>query len=186
MNLLDHSELVDRHAFLSASSYHWINYDEDKLVARYHTWRAAQRGTELHSFAHQAINLGIKLPRSPKTLNMYVNDAIGYRMRTEQPLFFSENCFGTADTLSYRANTLRIHDLKTGTNKTSMKQLEVYTALFCLEYDMKLGSFDIELRIYQNDEINVHIPEVDEIEHIINKIVLFDRKIDQLKMEERQ
>jgi hypothetical protein len=32
---------------------------------------------------------------------MYVNDAIGYNMKVEQPLYYSENCFGHADTLCF-------------------------------------------------------------------------------------
>ena len=96
-----HSLFEGQHAFLGASKYHWINYDESKLVESYSNYMAAQRGTELHEFAAQCIRLGQKLPKSQKTLNMYVNDAIGFRMTPEQVLFYSENCFGTADTIAF-------------------------------------------------------------------------------------
>lgn len=186
MNFNDHSDrltLIGRHAFLSPSKYHWINYDDDKLDKTYRTALAAQKGVELHDFAHHAIKMGIRLPRSQKTLNMYVNDAIGYRMTSEQILYYSDNAFGTADTISFRRNLLRIHDLKTGVTTASITQLEVYAALFCLEYGFKPAEIDIELRIYQNDEIFIHNPELDTIVHIMDKIITFDKRIDLLKME---
>jgi len=173
-----HSELRDRHAFLSASKNAWTNYDDDKLDRVYLNALAAQRGTELHAFAHQAIRLGIKLPRTPSTLNMYVNDAIGYRMTPEQILFYSENCFGTADAISFRKNLLRVSDLKTGANETSERQLEVYAALFCLEYGFKPFEITIELRIYQENDVRLHIPEPETIVYIMEKIVEFDKKIE--------
>jgi hypothetical protein len=173
-----HSELAGRHAFLSASSYHWLNYDDDKLLERWLNAQAARRGTELHAFAHEAIRLGIKLPRTSKTLNAYVNDAIGFKMQCEQILYYSENCFGTADTLMYDdRETLRIHDLKTGVNAGSMSQLKIYAALFCLEYGFRPGELEMILRIYQNDEVLEERPDVDEIAHIISKIVVFDQRI---------
>jgi hypothetical protein len=144
---------------------------------------AAQRGTELHIFAHKAIDLGIELPDVPNTLNLYVNDAIELRMTTEQVLYYSDNAFGTADTISYRHNMLRIHDLKTGTSETSVHQLEVYAALFCLEYHFKPFDIDMELRIYQSDEVRVYDPDPGDIVHIMDKIVTFDRHIKRLREE---
>lgn len=181
-----HSHFEGKHAFLSASKYHWINYSNDKLDNVYKTALAAAKGTELHEFASQAIKLGIKLPKTQKTINMYINDAIGYRMKPEQILFYSVNCFGTADAISFRNKQLRIHDLKTGVTPTSMKQLEVYAALFCLEYNYKPYEIDIELRIYQNDNVEEYIPEVDDIVHIMDKIITFDKQIEILKAEATQ
>ena len=183
MNFNTHSTLVGQHAFLSASSYHWVNYDVDKLDARFISAMAARRGTELHEFAHEAIRLGIKLPRSTKTLNMYVNDAIGFRMTPEQILYYSDNCFGTADAISFRRNMLRISDLKTGVTVTSEKQLEVYAALFCLEYRMKPFDIEIELRIYQEDEVRIYEADPTVIAHIMDKIITFDKRIKILRME---
>lgn len=182
MRFNSHSQLVGQHAFLSASKYHWINYDDDRLRESWINAQAARRGTELHEFAVRAIQLGVKLPRSTKTLNTYVNDAIGFRMATEQVLLYSLNCYGTADAIAYNKSLLRIHDLKTGVNPGSMHQLEIYAALFCLEYAVKPGEIEIELRIYQNDEIEITNPGVDIIAHIMDKIITFDHYIDNLKM----
>ena len=177
----EHSHLSGQHAFLGPSKYHWINYDPEKLDEVFLNSQAAARGVELHAFAHQAIRLGQKLPKSSKTLNNYVNDAIGFRMRTEQILYYSENCFGTTDTIAFNRKFLRIHDLKTGVIPGNMHQVEVYAALFCLEYGFKPGEIEMELRIYQADEIEISIPDVDTIAHIMSKIVVFDRRIELLR-----
>jgi hypothetical protein len=177
------SNLTGTHAFLSPSSYHWINYDDDKLDRSFFKAMAAKRGIDLHALAHEAIRLGVKLPDTPTTLNLYVNDAIGFRMITEQVLYYSDNCYGHADCISFRNNTLRIHDLKTGVNEASMRQLEVYAALFCLEYRFKPFELTTELRIYQNDRVEVHVPDPDELFHIMDKIVTFDRRLTTLRQE---
>lgn len=182
MNFNKHSNLEGLHAFLSPSKYHWVNYTDEKLQGVYLNYRAAARGTRLHEFAKECIDLGIKLPRSRKTLNMYVNDAIGFRMIPEQILFYSDNSFGTVDAISFKKDLLRIHDLKTGVAPAYMKQLEVYTALFCLEYDINISEIHTELRIYQRDDIIVHEPEPEDIKYIMNKIVEFDRQIEVIKV----
>lgn len=184
MNWNRHSDLVGSHAFLGASKYHWINYSEDKLVESYNSFLAAAKGTELHDFACRCIQLGQKLPKSQKTLNLYVNDAIGYKMTPEQVLYYSPNCFGTADAISFRNDMLRIHDLKTGIVPAHMEQLMVYAALFCLEYKVKPGMINIELRIYQSDEVLYHKPEANEILPIIDKIITFDKLINQIRERE--
>lgn len=178
-----HSELAGQHAFLSASKYHWINYSDEKLERVYLANEAARRGTDLHAFAHEAIRLGVKLPGNGKTLNMYVNDAIGYRMVTEQVLYFSPNCFGTADTIAFRRNKLRVHDLKTGHWPCSIHQLEVYAALFCLEYMFKPMDIEIELRIYQSNEVAIEETDPDVITHIMDRIKTFDKLIENLRLE---
>ena len=183
MIFMQHSELKDKHAVLSASKNAWTNYDDEKLDRVYLNTLAAQRGTELHALAHNLIRLGVRLPRTSNTLNNYVNDVIGFRMTTEQPLFYSQNCFGTADAISFRKNKLRIFDLKTGVNETSERQLEVYSALFCHEYRMKPFEIDIELRIYQNNEIRVYDGDPDIIAHIMDKIVTFDKRIEAIRAE---
>lgn len=184
MNFNTHPSLEGQHAFLGASKYHWLNYTEDKLVDSYYKFSAAQKGTELHAFAKECIRLGIKLPKTKKTLNMYVNDAIGFRMTPEQPLFYSYNCFGTADTIAFRNNFLRVHDYKSGVvTPGSMHQLEIYAALFCLEYSMQPSEIEIELRIYQFDDIVAGSPPPEDISEIMSKIVLYDRVIDKIKLE---
>ena len=181
MNFNAHSALVGRHAFLSPSQYHWINYTDQKLDARYTSLRAAARGTALHELAHKAIQLGIKLSNTDKTMAAYVRDGIGYRMLVEQPLYYSDNCFGTADTISFRKGLLRIHDLKTGLTKCSFQQLCVYVALFCLEYEFSPFDIEIELRIYQNGVIETEVPDPDHIRQIMNTIISFDERIELLK-----
>ena len=184
MNFNKHYSLEGKHAFLGASKYHWVNYDNDKLAESFLRQQATLKGTILHDFAAQCITLGQKLPKSQKTLNMYVNDAIGFKMQPEQVLYYSDNCFGTADAIIFRNNLLRIHDLKTGVTPAHMEQLEIYAALFCLEYNKKPGEIEMELRIYQSNEIVVHHPTADDILPIMDKIVTFDKIIEKLKMEE--
>jgi hypothetical protein len=178
-----HSDLADKHAFLSPSKYHWINYSEEKLDATFLKHLATERGTRMHRLASELIGLGVKLPRSRKSLNMYVNDAIGYLMKPEVVLYYSPICFGTADSICFHDNTLRIHDLKTGVSAVSMSQLYVYAALFCLEYKMGPSSINIELRIYQGGEIEIETADVNEIERIISKIIAFDKRITQQLLE---
>jgi hypothetical protein len=184
MNFNKHSNIEGLHAFLSASKYHWVNYDEEKLTIAFTKFLASQKGTELHEFACKSIRLGIRLPNNKNTLNRYVNDSIGYKMTTEQPLYYSENCFGTADSISFRQNCLRIFDLKTGAAPASIHQLEIYAALFCLEYNVKPETIKIELRLYQSDEVIIDEPPAEEILYIMEKIITFDKQIDKMKMGE--
>ena len=183
MNFNKHSTLEGQHAFLGASKYHWINYTDEKLAETYSKFLAVQRGTVLHEFAAQCIRLGQKLPKSTKTLNMYVNDAIGFRMIPEQILYYSENCFGTADSISFRRNILRIHDYKSGVIPAHMEQLQIYAALFCLEYKVKPADINIELRLYQN-EIIIDNPDQEIIVPIMDKIITFDKIINRIKEQE--
>lgn len=182
MDFNTHSkELEGKHAFLSPSNYHWVNYTDEKLLEVYLTAMAKERGTELHAFAAKAIELGVKLPRNRSTLNAYINDAIGFRMTPEQLLFYSINAFGTADAISFKNDFLRIHDLKTGVTVASMKQLYIYDALFCLEYRKEPDKIAIENRIYQSGEVKVDSPEPDDIFRIMDTIVRFDKIIETAK-----
>lgn len=174
MNFTDHSKIEGLHAFLGASNYHWINYTDEKLADTYANVQAKQKGTEIHAFAAQAIKLQIKLPANKSTLSLYVNDAIGYKMDPEVVLFYSMNAFGTADAILFRRNMLRIHDLKTGVSPTSMHQLEIYAALFCLEYAKKPHDIEMELRIYQLNEAKCYVPDPNDIQFIMDKIVRSD------------
>ena len=147
--------------------------------------QAKDLGTELHLYAQLAIKNRIKQRGTKQTLNAFINDAIGYQMSPEVVLFYSYYCFGTADAIGFKNNKLRIHDLKTGLKiKASMDQLKIYAALFCLEYDYNPHDIEIELRIYQFDEVRVEIGDPDEIEHIMDVIVNFDKRIIELKREE--
>lgn len=185
MNWNNHSNLKGEHAFLGASKYHWINYSDDKLVDYYRNYRAAERGTELHEFAAQCIKLRQKLKGTANLAN-YVNDAIGFGMTPEVVLYFSEFCFGTADSIKFdeRKGFLRIHDLKTGVTPAHMEQLEVYAALFCLEYHVKPGDIQMELRIYQNDDINIFEPSVEHIAPIMDKAITYTKLLRSLNEKE--
>ena len=184
MNFNKHSMLEGQHAFLGASKYHWINYDDEKIATAYKNHLATLKGTQLHEFAAQCIRLGQKLPRSEKTLNMYVNDAIGYKMIPEQILVYSENCFGTADAILFRNNFLRIHDLKTGVIPAHMEQLIIYAALFCLEYHIKPGEIETELRIYQNNDVQIANPTAEDILLVMDRIIKADGIIKKIKEQE--
>lgn len=183
MRFNQHLHLVGEHAFLSPSSYHWINYTASRLVDRWMTAQAAMRGSAQHEYAKEEIEAG-RLSQYRGTLGMYINDCIENRMTCEQTLYYSENCFGTADAISFRYRKLRIFDLKTGTTKASMRQLEVYVAIFCLEYGMNPYDIKIELRIYQADDVLVYEPDPEDIEFIMNKIIESDRTINLLRLEE--
>ena len=184
MNFNKHYNLIGKHAFLGASKYHWLNDDEEKLISRYNSALAVERGTQLHDYACQAIRLRRKQPRTKETVNQYINDAIAYKMTPEQPLYYSDNCFGTADTICFRNNLLRIHDLKTGATPAHMEQLMIYAALFCLEYNYEPKDIDIELRIYQSDDVEALVPEPEKIKEIMDIIIHDDQIIDKLKQEE--
>ena len=99
MNFNRHSNLRGLHAPFSASKPSWLRYDDDKVLEVYTNLRAAELGTRLHDWAQKTIDLGIKQPRSKKTIYAYVNDAIGYRMDTEVVLLYSTRFFGTADAI---------------------------------------------------------------------------------------
>ena len=175
MKFNEHYNLEGKHAPFSASQSAWLRYDEEKALAVYANMKAKEIGTRLHAWAKETIDLGIKQPRSKKTIYAYVNDAIGFKMNTEVVLYYSDRFFGTADAICFRNNTLRIHDLKTGKTPVHMEQLMIYAALFCLEYKVKPENIEIELRIYQNDEVLVHNPGYDEIIPIMEQIIRFDK-----------
>ena len=174
MNFNQHFRLNGLHAPFSPSQPSWLNYTDEKALDVYSNKKAAEMGTRLHNWAKETIDLGIRQPRSKKTIYAYVNDAIGFRMDTEVVLYYSDRFFGTADAISFKDNFLRIHDLKTGTSPVHIEQPLVYAALFCLEYKIKPSDIKIELRIYQNDEIQIYEPEKGEVEEVMNKIVHLD------------
>ena len=183
MRFNDHSRIAGTHALLSPSKYSWVNYDEDRLDGMVHASLAARRGTQLHELASMMIRLGERLPDRPRTLNQYVNDCIGYRLSPEQTLYYSPLCFGHADAVGFRKNLLQIFDLKTGVNECKFVQLEIYAALFCLEYDFKPVDIDIELRIYQNDEVRTLNADPLDIFSIMDKIIFFNRRMNEINEE---
>ena len=184
MKFHEYSSLEGLHAPFSPSQSSWLRYDDDKAIEVFMNKKAAEMGSRLHQWAKDTIDLGIKQPRSKKTLSSYVNDAIGFKMSTEVVLFYSPRFFGTADAICFRDNFLRIHDLKTGKTPVHMEQLEVYAALFCLEYKVKPSDIDMELRIYQNDQILYHNPTAEDIVPIMDKIVHLNNLLEKIDYEE--
>lgn len=207
MNFINHTDLKGKHAILAPSQPHWLNYSEDDLYKKFVSTYAQSMGTLLHDLAETLIRNSIKLKKTDKTVVLvhllkndipraaididriynnfmnYVNDAIGFKLTPEQPLVYSEYCFGTADAISFRNNLLRIHDYKSGTLPAKMEQLMVYAALFCLEYKFKPGEIEMELRIYQNDEIIFHNPTADDIAPIMDTIIHSDKMIREMNGE---
>jgi hypothetical protein len=105
-------------------------------------------------------------------------------MHPEVVLFYSANAFGTADAIAYRHRLLRISDYKSGVTRTSEHQLEVYAALFCLEYKIDPFSMrDIELRIYQDATVRLYHGDPFVIKEIMDKIVKFDEILNRLREE---
>lgn len=181
MRFNEHSELRDRHAFLSPSKSSWLRYSPQQLEARFHSWKASKRGTDLHALAHEAIRLGVKLDSSNLALANYVADALEYGMICEQPLYYSENCFGCADTICFDGQTLLIHDLKTGITPSKLEQLMVYAALFCLEYQIDPHEIIIHVAIYQGDGKLEDDANPDDIAAIMLTIVEFDNYVESLR-----
>lgn len=207
MNFFNHTDLRGKHALLAPSQPYWLNYSADELYQKYVSNYAQSMGTLLHELAETLIRNNIKLkktdnkvvlihllengiPRAAIDLDRiynnfmtYVNDAIGFRLTPEQPLVYSENCFGTADAISFRNNLLRIHDYKSGTTPAKMDQLRIYAALFCLEYKFKPGEINMELCIYQNDEIIVDKPTAEDIAPIMDIIIHSDKLVREMNGE---
>lgn len=171
----DHSRYEGQHALFAASRPSWLNYDEEHLFTYCDLVKAKERGTRLHKFAQDCIELDQELPDVPETtLSLYVNDALRLRMKPEKVLFYSKYFFGTTDAISFENDILRIHDLKTGGIPGKIEQLMIYDALFCLEYHIDPHDIEHRLRIYQFDDFTETIPEPDRIEQIMNQIVRFN------------
>lgn len=186
MRFHKHSKLEGKHSFLTPSQPAWLRYDDQKLERRFMEHLAALRGTQEHEYAKKAIELGHRMPDEPLTINMYVNDCIGWRLKPEITLYWSSVCFGTADAIGFveRDRLLRISDLKTGKTRTTFDQLVVYAALFCLEYEYKPWEIETELRIYQSNKIKLHEADPDEIFHAMDRILVGDRLITELLEDE--
>lgn len=196
MNFNTHSDLTGKHAPFSPSQYSWLRDSEDDMIQRYCNMYAASVGTILHGMAKDYIDWGVKMTRFDKkqipltllkngippavverlpvddifeTLSMHINDAIGFGMKAEVVLYYSDFVFGTTDAICFNESTkhLRIHDLKTGTTPAKIDQLMIYDALFCLEYGHILHfrpeELTTELRIYQSGDFVYCNPNPDDV-----------------------
>ena len=199
-----HLNLQGKHALLAPSQPHWLRYNDDQLYQKYISGYSQAMGTSLHELAATLISNNLKLKKGDKLTVLshllsddipkevidieriysnfmtYVNDAIGFKLTPEQVLYYSDYCFGTADAISFRNNFLRIHDYKSGTTPAKMEQLLVYAALFCLEYKVKPGEIETELRIYQNDEIVFHNPTADDILPVMDAIIHHSKTLERI------
>lgn len=206
----EHSNLEGTHAILAPSKPSWLNYTDEQIIESLRRQKASQIGTVLHSLAAKMITERIRLLKQDKhlvllylldnnipryvidverimeTLIPYVNDAIGFRMYAEKLLYYSDCCFGTVDAIVYqqKTKTLRIHDLKTGVTPTRVEQLEIYAALYLLEYKLEERPENIELRVYQNGVVESFTPSIDRIEDIVDWIKTASNVIGEF--EERQ
>lgn len=185
MKFNSHPELSGKHALFSPSGYSWLRYTDEKILDRIDTQMTAMHGTRLHGVGAELISLGINLPDDGTTFNTYVNDGIGFMMSPEVALFANSYIFGTADTISFRKErptddkfTLRIHDLKTGVTKVSMDQLCVYAAIYCIEYKVNPNDIIIELRIYQNDRVQILSSETEEGQNLRSDILTIMGRIE--------
>lgn len=205
MNWNDHSKLKGSHAFLSASKPGWENKTNEELLEAYKNSFATTIGTLLHSYAEVCIDHHEKLNKSDRhgvkiyllqsgvpefaidlgiifpTLMSYVNDAIGFGMDPEVVLWYSDLCYGTADSIQFRNDILRIHDLKTGVTPAKMEQLMKYAALFFLEYGYKPEKVSTQLRIYQSGEVLVLEPTPDDIHRMMHSIVEKDAALQEIE-----
>ena len=92
-------------------------------------------------------------------------------MEPELELYYSKCCYGTTDAISFKNKLLRVHDLKTGTVPAKLTQLEIYAALFCLDYNVDPYDIEFELRIYQNDDVLIGNPAPEIIRDRVKTIV---------------
>lgn len=218
MNYNTHLELRGKHAIFSASQSGWTEKSPDEILDWYIKSYAQNVGTAIHDICRKHIKRRFKLTKSAKnevilslvedyniplfvidgmanfdilyaTAMLYVNDAISFHMVAEQPLYYSDLFFGTADAVTdlnyiFDKKELRIHDLKTGVQPAKMRQLEVYAAENCLEHGLKPEELNIELRIYQGNEILFHKPTPDELYFRMDQIKEFNRIIETIASKE--
>lgn len=203
----DHRYLQGQHAFLGASKPQWIKWDDQTLIQRFNTSHAADVGTAIHALAKDLIEARMVITENDEHLidmtifknvrkaypngydkvailtNLipYVRDAIGFRMSPEVILYYSDNCFGTTDAISFdeKEKILRISDLKTGTMPVHEEQLFIYDALFCIEYGRDPRKIKFENRFYQNGKITLFTPDSSLIKNFMDIAIKDNTKIEE-------
>ena len=73
MRFNEHTKLEGLHAPFSPSQSSWLRYDDAKAIEVLDNKRASEKGTRLHAWAKETIDLGLRQPRSDKTLYIYNN-----------------------------------------------------------------------------------------------------------------
>lgn len=171
---------TELHRFASANIKAYESYDEEKLDDIHKGFRNFVRGRYLGlddtsktgPLAFTILdNMRYVPEESWVSVAQFINDGCQYKMNSEQPLWYSDNAFGTTDAISFYRNKLRIHDLKTGDNPAKMLQLELYAALFCLEYRKQPEQIKMELAIYQFGEITRQVPDPKDIRDLMDLII---------------
>lgn len=176
MDFNPHYELRGKHALLSPSSSAWLRYSQEKLLNFIVNNEAKKRGTRLHEWACETIKLK-KRQVASDALGMYINYAIDNDLTPEQPLKFSDECYGTADSIGFNGKTLIIADYKSGVvglyeeTEKDFEQLLIYAALFCLEYHINPKRIKVKLRIFQAEKKLSLDPDHEVIENIMSIII---------------
>lgn len=185
MEFNKHYELNGKHSYLSPSQYTWLNYEEGKMKRRWMNEKKKEEGTYLHEMASMMIKTRTEAADISKAINLFVNDAIGFRMASEVVLKYSDNAFGTADAISFDAKKkiLRIHDLKTGLTKPSFKQLDIYAAYFCLEYGIDPTKITVIERLYQGMGYVENIPAPVDIKWTMERVIAADAEVNEAIMD---
>lgn len=177
-----HKDIEGKHAFLSPSRSTWTRYTPDRLRTVWLNNQKKQEGTFLHDLASRLIKSRNKLDiGANSTLSLFVNDCIDLQMQSEIPLFYSYNCFGTADAIKVEGKNLYIFDLKTGDKEAGFTQLGIYAALFCLEYQKEPEDLNFIFRIYQFGTYKEEHWYYDDIRNLMDIIINSDLIINALK-----
>ncbi len=112
-----------------------------------------------------------------ETVKLYVNDSVMCQMTPEEELIFTDDFWGTCDAIRFDGTNLFIFDLKTGTSPVHVEQLMIYAAYYCLANHLDPYNIKVELRIYQNVDIHVAIPEPEELHRYMQILEIDDATI---------
>ena len=167
-------------AELGTEIHEWVSI-QIQLGQTVSSPRAAEKGVRTHIFTkYQSAPdyrdvLIFSLDFLPAavfgTVKSFVNDAVGFRMNSEEKIEYSSLFWGTSDAVKFSNNELLVFDLKTGAKPAKTDQLLVYAGLYCLQHNHKPSKLKTELRIYQNNEILVNEPEPEVIQDVMDRIV---------------
>ena len=181
---------TELHSFASGNIKAYESYDEENLDDVRKGFRNYVRGRypldqdKTASLACMFLdNMRYVPEESWLSVAQFINDGCQYKMNSEQPLWYSDNAFGTTDAISFYRNKLRIHDLKTGDTPAKLMQLNIYAALFCLEYHKQPDQIKIELAIYQFGNVTKESPDPKDIRDLMDLIVEDDRVLNLMSLD---
>lgn len=181
---------TELHSFASGNIKAYESYDEENLDDVRKGFRNYVRGRypldqdKTASLAFMFLdNMRYVPEESWLSVAQFINDGCQYKMNSEQPLWYSDNAFGTTDAISFYRNKLRIHDLKTGDTPAKLMQLNIYAALFCLEYHKQPDQIKIELAIYQFGNVTKESPDPKDIRDLMDLIVEDDRVLNLMSLD---